>query len=93
MTTAYDITSPDSQYTRTFDLTSNVSVLVDKVDSSTTYVCRAMPGSLTSDPMWQIFKVAKSGGITQIRWPINSEGKGNFEFNLVADDRATYLYL
>lgn len=58
-----------------------VIVEVDSGDSSVTYVCRAAPGSDSSDDVWQIMKVDETSG-TVVTW-----ADGDRDFDNVADNR------
>jgi hypothetical protein len=54
----------------------NQAVLIDEVDSSTTYVGKAAIGSAASSPSWQIIKLAVSGTVTTLSW---ADGDENFD--------------
>lgn len=55
----------------------------------------AIPGTVTSEPSWQIGKLAYDGNnnIISITWPINSNGAPSNFYEFVWDDRATYTYV
>jgi hypothetical protein len=61
--------------------------LIDEVDSNTTYVGHASPGSLTDDNVWRIKKISVSGTVTSIKYADSNE-----LFDNVWDDRATLIY-
>lgn len=46
----------------------SLAVLIDEVDSSTTYVGKAEPGTATTSPSWQISKISVSGTVTAVEW-------------------------
>lgn len=53
------------------------------------YVCKALPGAQSYDPVWQIFKLFYvSGNITELKY---ADGVSNFD--KVVDDREYYQYL
>ena len=56
---------------------------------TTTYVCIAPPGSLSSAAVWKIYREVVSGGgtIRTVTW-----ADGNAQFDNVADNRATLTY-
>lgn len=53
------------------------------------YICKALPGSQSYDPVWQISKLTYdlSGNIVDLRYANSSSN-----FSMVADDRALYQY-
>lgn len=69
----------------------NYTVLVDEVDSSTTYVGEAVINlgdkALPSEAKWRIRKITVSGTITTISWANNTDG-----FTEIWDDRASATY-
>lgn len=61
--------------------------IVDKVDSSTTYVGSAKLGASTSAGVWQIIKIVLSGTTTTI-----THADGDAKYDNVWDDRASLSY-
>ncbi len=61
--------------------------LVDEVNSTLSYLGKALPGSATSSPVWQIKKITITGTVTAIKLANGSSG-----FNQVWDDRASLTY-
>ena len=61
--------------------------VIDQVDSSTTYIGKASKGSLTSSPVWQIFKISVSGTVTTIAY-----AGADDSFSQVWDNRAALSY-
>jgi hypothetical protein len=56
--------------------------------STTTYICRAAPGSVTSSAVWQVMRIDTSTtGATIILF-----ADGNKNFDNVADNRASLSY-
>ena len=53
----------------------------------TTFVGKALPGSITSDPVWQIFRITESGQDITVEWADNND-----KFDNVFDDRAVLNY-
>lgn len=58
------------------------------------------PGSLTSEPVWQIAKISYSGSsVTAIQWPCKEDAAGavspiaSSDYEFIWDDRATYTYV
>jgi hypothetical protein len=60
--------------------------LIDEADSTTTYICEAVPGTATSAAAWRVQRVSVSGTVTTIRYA------GTGAFNQVADNRASLTY-
>lgn len=60
---------------------------IDEVDSSTTYIGKAFPGSATTDALWQIKRIVVNGTVTSITY-----AGGDDAFNQVWDDRASLSY-
>jgi len=54
---------------------------------TTTYICKAKPGTGTADSGWQIQKIIVDGDFTYILWALGDPG-----FNYICDDRKTYTY-
>lgn len=65
----------------------NYKTIINEVDSSTTYVGKALIGTATSEAKWQIKKIITSGTNTQITY---AEGSDNFSY--VWDNRTSYTY-
>lgn len=63
---------------RTNSVSSAASYItvVDEVDSNTSYVGEAMPGTATTSPSWRIFKLTTSGSVTS---KIYADGDTNFD--------------
>lgn len=61
--------------------------LIDQVNSNNIYIGRAILGSATSDPVWQIFKITIVGTITSLEY-----ADGQLDFTKVWDNRASYSY-
>ncbi len=58
----------------------------DSVDADIKYVGNALPGSATSDPVWQIMKLDKSAS------PLSRTWANAGEFTATWDDRETETY-
>jgi hypothetical protein len=57
--------------------------------SNVTYIGSAVPGSLTSDPVWQISKIDKTtAGVMVTTW-----ADGNAQFDNVWDNRASLTFI
>ena len=69
------------------EIIGRLTLRLDDVSSSLTYVGKAMVGTLTSLPMWQIQRLLTSGTVLAIEWP-----DGSADSNFIWDDRATYTY-
>jgi len=52
-------------------------VLIDEVDSATTYLGKARMGASTSDPVWQIQKIVTTGTVTEILFADGNENYDN----------------
>ena len=61
--------------------------LIDSVDADTTYVGEAKLGAATSDAVWQILKITKSGTVTSIL-----SANGNLRFNNKWTERTSRSY-
>lgn len=62
------------------------AIRIYEASPTITYIGRAAPGSLTSDPVWQIQRIDTSSG-TVIEW---ADGLSDFDF--IWDDRASLTY-
>ena len=83
-------------------LSANGETIYDSVDflarqltysgSNPQYVGAARVGSLTSAPVWQIFKMTYSAGnLVSITWPqINGVASSDFQF--IFDNASSYTY-
>ncbi|KKN96842.1 hypothetical protein LCGC14_0164860 [marine sediment metagenome] len=70
------------------DLSSTpYAVRIDQVDSNTSYIGKAEPGSGEAAGVWQIQRITVSGTITSIEW-----AGGTDEFDKVWDDRVGLTY-
>lgn len=70
------------------DATSNIyTTIIDEPDSSTTYVGKAIIGTSTSAPSWQIQRLAVSGTVTTVLW-----ADGNSDFDNIWTMRASLTY-
>lgn len=63
-------------------------VRFDSVSSTLSYTGKAAPGSLPSDPVWQVKRVTVTGNDIA-----SSFADGNASFDNVWDDRASLTYL
>lgn len=61
--------------------------LIDEVSSSVSYIGKAVAGSSTSDPVWQIQRITISGSLTAIEY-----AAGTTSFNQVWSSRAGLSY-
>lgn len=65
-------------------------------DADYTYIGRAVPGSATSDSVWQIKRIENATG--DVTWALGTddagaaEGAGNSSFNKIWDNRLTYTF-
>lgn len=64
-----------------------LTMLVDTSPGTVLYIGEALPGSLTTEPLWRIQKIDTSTSVISIQWAV-----GNQTFSNVWDDRATYAY-
>lgn len=62
------------------------SIELDEASTTITYVGYASPGSLTSDPYWQIKRLDSTSGLVVLY------ADSDPSFTKVWDDRATYSY-
>ena len=60
---------------------------VDYIDSSVTYVGKAVPGAALSAPLWKIQKIVSNGNDVSILW-----ASGNSSSDKIWDDRLLYTY-
>ncbi len=71
------------------------AIQIDPDASAPVYVGWALPGSLTSAPVWRICKLTYSGAnITAVLWSVHPNGgtRGDALYTKVWDDRATLTY-
>ncbi len=61
--------------------------LIDQVTANTIYIGRALLGSATSDPVWQIFRILTQGTVTSIQY-----ADAELDYTKVWDDRNSYTY-
>lgn len=61
--------------------------IIDEVSASLTYVCEALPGTLSSAASWRIKRISVSGTVTTVSW-----ADGNSSFDNIADNRASLSY-
>lgn len=59
----------------------------DTTTANVTYICKAEPGSATSDAVWQISIVDETGAHLRTKW-----ADGNKKFDNIADNRDTLSY-
>lgn len=69
------------------DLTADPTVILDEV-GSITYVGKALPGTLTSAPSWQIKRLDESGDPELIM----TYADGDANFDNIWDNRASLSY-
>jgi hypothetical protein len=62
--------------------------LIDEVDSTTTYIGKAKTGSSTSDAVWQIKKIVKTGTVTEILF---ADGDENYDNKWTERETLSYL--
>jgi hypothetical protein len=61
--------------------------------SNLTFKGQARPGSLTSEPVWQICQLTYTGSnLVSITWPLNANGAPSNDYEFVFDDYASYTY-
>lgn len=60
---------------------------IDSVDANTSYVGEAKLESVTSDAVWQILKITKSGTVTSIL-----SADSDLRFDNIWDNRAALTY-
>ncbi len=63
------------------------AIAIDEVDSDTTYIGVAKPGTDVSDAKWQIRRITKSGTVTLFEFADSNERYDN-----VWDDRTSLSY-
>ena len=78
---------PTVEANRTFDATSDQSIIVDKSDPNNKIICLARAGTAHDVPNWKIFKVIKSGDLTLVKF-----ANGSPSYVHVADDRLDYTF-
>lgn len=66
--------------------TSNYTTLIDE-QGSVSYVGRAVPGSVTNAPVWQIQRITQTEVSTAVEY-----ANGSDAFNKVWDNRASLAY-
>jgi hypothetical protein len=66
----------------------NYVPVIDSASSTVTYIGYAIPGSLESNPVWQIKKLVDSGTVTKMYL-----ADGNQNFDNIWSDRASLVYL
>lgn len=66
---------------------SGLTVLLDEISRELFYVGEALPGSLTSDPVWRIKRVTQSGGQLTVMHA------GRASFTQVWDDHRNLEYV
>lgn len=71
------------QFAKQTSLTAVYTTLTERVNSQLTYVGKAIPGSATSDPVWQISRILVVGTIT------TEEFAASGTFTQIWDDRNT----
>lgn len=74
----------------------DVAQLMDYVGGTNLiYLGKAIPGSATSDDVWQIRKLAYDGSnnVTSVKWPTNPSGSASNDYTFEWDDRASYTYI
>lgn len=78
-------------YTGKFELSkkqdSKETLKVDEVNSNLTYVGTAIAGSGTSESVWKIFRVSKSGNVTSLQYV-----SGDPSYSFIWDNRASLTY-
>ena len=65
----------------------NFAEIIDEVSDTTTYICKAKIGSLSSEAVWQICRFVKTGTVTVKTW-----ASGNDKYDKIADNRSTLSY-
>lgn len=60
---------------------------IDEASGNLTYLGFAKLGSATSDPVWQILRIQKTGSTTLIQY-----ADGDTRYNNIWDDRASLTY-
>jgi hypothetical protein len=63
------------------------ATIVDASVANTVYTCTAVPGALSTDPVWSISKAFTSGGVTTTTW-----ANGNSRASNIAANRLTLTY-
>lgn len=63
------------------------AVRVDYISDALSYAGKAVPGSLTSDSVWQVQKIVSTNDDVEVTW---ADGNGNFDN--VWDDRLSLIY-
>lgn len=66
---------------------SNFTTKIDSADAATTYIGKALLGTVTSDNKWQIKKISVDENVTTI-----SFANGDDDFNQIWDNRASLTY-
>lgn len=67
--------------------------LGDYTGSNLIYAGFALPGSATSDRVWQIKQLNYDGAnLVSVLWPEDPNGIASVEYSFAWDDRASYTY-
>lgn len=70
----------------TGDVDVALASIVDQTTSATyTYICEALPGTLTSSPGWRISRLTNATGV--LAW-----ANGSGQFSNIADNRSSLSY-
>ena len=67
--------------------TMQTALQYDYIDATTSYRGEAVPGSLTSDPLWRVQRITITGDDLVIEW-----ADGSSDFTQIWDDRLTLTY-
>jgi hypothetical protein len=69
------------------EVIAELDLIIDEIDSLTTYIGYAQIGSLESEPVWQIRKAVRTGTVTKFLW-----ADGDSEFDNVWSDHLSLTY-
>lgn len=67
--------------------TMQTAMQYDYIDATTSYRGEAVPGSLTSDPLWRVQRITITGDDLVIEW-----ADGSSDFTQIWDDRLSLTY-
>jgi hypothetical protein len=85
----------DSQGRTIYDFTDDLAFL-GQYDASNNLIYKgfARPGALTSNPVWQIAKLAydASNNLLSVKWPQASNGSASNDYIFIWDNRTSYTY-
>lgn len=86
-TIQFDLTALTARVAALELATMQTALQYDYIDATTSYRGEAVPGSLTSDPLWRVQRITITGDDLVIEW-----ADGSSDFTQIWDDRLTLTY-